>query len=134
MSDSKFLEEEKPCPGVKGAVEDKEIYKKLYPEVLRMRDLPTKAEKLLWSELKNKKLGVKFRRQYIIDKYIVDFYCVENGLVIEVDGEIHNEQKERDAERDMVLMSLGCKVLRFSNEQVITDLIVVLNDIRSKIL
>ena len=94
-----------------------------------MRKIQTKAEQSLWNELKNKSLGFKFRRQHIIDKYIVDFYCVDKGLVIEVDGDIHFEQKERDEERECKLKSLGCIVHRVSNEQVMDDIAKILNDI-----
>jgi very-short-patch-repair endonuclease len=124
------MNEDLQSPAVNGAVSNKEIYKKLHPEALRMRTNPTNAEDILWNELNSKKLGYKFRRQHIIDKFIVDFYCVDKGLIIEVDGEIHDEQKERDVERDNVLRSLGCNVLRFTNQQIHENLNAVIEEIK----
>ena len=81
----------------------------------------TETEKILWQAIRNRKIsGFKFRRQHPVGQFIVDFYCVEARLVIEVDGEIHNksEAKERDANRTAELESLGLKVLRFQNQEV----------------
>ncbi len=84
----------------------------------------TEAERILWEHLKTKKLGFKFRRQHIIDEFIVDFVCLEKNLVIEVDGGYHNtmEQKEADDLRTKILNEIGFKVIRFTNEQVIGDI------------
>ncbi|MEI7579499.1 MAG: restriction endonuclease subunit S [bacterium] len=108
-------------------------YKKLYDKAVKMRNFPTKAEALLWEELKLKKLGMKFRRQHIIDNFIVDFYCVEIGLIIEVDGEIHQSQKDKDQKREETLKSLGCQIIRFSNEEVINNINQVITKIKSSI-
>ncbi|MDE0558533.1 endonuclease domain-containing protein [Algoriphagus sp. NF] len=84
----------------------------------------TPAEKVLWNFLKNKSLeGFKFRRQHPIDKYIVDFYCHQKKLVIEVDGSIHDQlnQKEYDSGRTSVLEEFGLKVIRFRNEEVLDN-------------
>ena len=67
----------------------------------------TPAEKILWEELRANKLGVHFRRQQVIQGFIVDFYCHQAGLVIEVDGDIHDLQKEEDERREKVLSALG---------------------------
>ena len=85
---------------------------------------PTEAEKVLWTQLNNKQLGVKFRRQHIIDCYIVDFVCLRHKLIIEVDGKYHanGEQKEFDIQRENVLKQLGFTILRFTNEQVLCDI------------
>ncbi|KJD32997.1 ATP-dependent DNA helicase RecG [Tamlana nanhaiensis] len=84
----------------------------------------TEAEQILWECLRNKKLDLKFRRQHIIDEFIVDFVCIEKSLVIEVDGGYHTsiEQKEADELRTLILKEIGFKVIRFTNEQVIGDI------------
>jgi len=85
----------------------------------------TKAEMILWNELKTKKLnGYKFRRQHPIQKYIVDFYCHELKLIIEVDGGYHNEKEqiEYDKIRDNILKLKGVEILRFTNEEVFKDI------------
>jgi len=87
-----------------------------------MRADPTEAEALLWQKLKGKKLDVKFRQQHLIEAYIVDFVCLSNKLIIEVDGDIHNSQKEMDDERTLILESKGYKVIRFTNAEVLTDI------------
>ena len=84
-----------------------------------MRNNPTKAELILWNELKNKKLKLKFRRQHIINKFIVDFYNIKYGIIIEVDGKIHNNQIEEDKDREDILKSLGCNIIRFTNDEVL---------------
>jgi very-short-patch-repair endonuclease len=76
------------------------------------RDM-TPAEKILWQELRANKLGLHFRRQQVILGYIVDFYCHKAELVIEVDGDIHDLQKEEDALRGNALKELGLRVIRF---------------------
>jgi very-short-patch-repair endonuclease len=63
----------------------------------------------------------KFRRQHTIDRFVVDFYCAEACLVIEVDGPVHQETQEQDAERQAILESLGLRVIRFKNDEVLTD-------------
>jgi very-short-patch-repair endonuclease len=88
-----------------------------------MRHEPTPAEKQLWQKLRNKQiLGFKFRRQHSIDRFIVDFYCSEVGLVVEVDGEIHEYTQEEDRLRQDFLESLGLRVLRFTNAEVLTSM------------
>ncbi len=88
-----------------------------------LRSQPTPAEHHLWQHLRKNQLGVKFRRQHGIHHYIVDFYCPECDLVIEVDGEIHTSEdaREYDQERDNLLKSCGLQVLHFSNHQVLQD-------------
>jgi very-short-patch-repair endonuclease len=87
----------------------------------------TIEEKILWEHLRANRLsGFHFRRQQIIDRYVVDFYCHAAALVIEVDGEIHNQQVEQDAERDANLNACGLMVLRFKNQEVHNNLANVL--------
>ena len=87
---------------------------------LRLRE--TVAESKLWELLKNKQLlGFKFRRQHPIETFIVDFYCHQAKLVIEVDGKIHLQHKTTDLERVDEIEKHGIKVIRFTNEQIFYD-------------
>ena len=83
----------------------------------------TLAEVVLWDNIRDESLGVKFLRQHIIGDYIVDFLVRSEGLIIEVDGAYHAErlQQEDDAVRTEFLRSMGYNVLRFTNEQVLYD-------------
>lgn len=93
----------------------------------------TTAENVLWQNIRNKQLGVEFRRQHVIGDFIVDFVCLDKMLVIEVDGGYHTEriQSEDDDIRTRILNSLGFKVVRFSNERVLFDLDNVKSDIKN---
>ncbi len=89
-----------------------------------LRKQSTKAEKILWNELRNRKFNnLKIRRQHPIGKYVVDFFCYEKKLIIEVDGEIHdnNKQKEYDTIRQTELENSGYRIVRISNKDVIDD-------------
>lgn len=89
-----------------------------------LRKTTTDAEQLLWKNLRNRKLGgFKFRRQHPIDIFIADFYCHEIKLVIEIDGEIHKYQKEYDIGRTAELERFGIKVIRFSNDDVLLNVV-----------
>ena len=97
-----------------------------------LRKNMTKAEIILWSKLKGKQLnGLKFRRQHGINNYIVDFYCPELRLAIEIDGGVHcyDSRITYDKQRQKEIEALGIKVLRYTNTDVIKDLEGVLNDI-----
>ena len=96
-----------------------------------MRTNPTKAEKILWDKLSNKQLGMKFRQQHIVNKFVVDFCSIEKGLIIEVDGEIHEKQKEADEQRTKILENEGYAVIRFTNEEVLNNLNFVLTKIKN---
>lgn len=96
-----------------------------------MRKNLTPAEARIWLHLKNKKLGVKFRRQHAIGNYIADFYCKEKNLVIEIDGEQHAHNQKYDKERDRYFESLGIKVVRFWNGEVLKNIENVLISIYS---
>ena len=80
---------------------------------------PTEAELVLWEYLKNKKTGHKIRRQHIIDDFITDFVCLRKKVVIEVDGKIHEFQKEYDKMRTHRLNELGFGLIRFNNNEVL---------------
>lgn len=97
-----------------------------------LRKRLTHAEELLWHLLRNRRFcGYKFRRQHPVSGYILDFYCHEEKLAIELDGGGHNEssQQEYDAERTKVLEGAGIRVLRFWNDDVLKNTDDVLNSI-----
>ena len=88
-----------------------------------MRRKPTEPERRLWQKLRRKQLdGYKFRRQHPIGRFIVDFYCHQARLVVEVDGDSHAFQEEYDAARTAWLEAQGLHVIRFDNHTVITNL------------
>ena len=85
-----------------------------------MRRNQTEAEQALWQMLKGHRVaGLNFRRQQVIDGFIVDFYCHRAQLAVEVDGAVHDDRREYDRQRDAVLGGRGITVLRFSNDQVL---------------
>ena len=97
-----------------------------------MRHAATDAENLLWQLLRAKRfMNLKFRRQHVIKPYIVDFYCHEIGLVIELDGSQHgmDDAIEYDAERTNFLEALGLTVVRYWNDDVLSRTEVVLEDL-----
>ena len=102
---------------------DPALYEILKEYSREMRNNPTDAERAAWSVLSDNNLGYKFRRQHIIGDYIVDFVCLEKMLVIEIDGEYHNEweQQINDEERTAWLNKRGFNVIRFTNAEVIAD-------------
>jgi len=96
----------------------------------------TEAETILWERLRRKGiLNVKFRRQQVIEGFIVDFYCEAVKLVIEVDGSVHDteNQKAVDEHRRKVFQERGLKELRFSNQTIVTDIETVMQMIRMSI-
>ena len=87
-----------------------------------MRGRMTDAETLLWMLLRNRRIaGAKFRRQHPAGRYILDYYCVEKKLAIELDGGQHVETADYDQHRDNWLRSQGIHVLRFWNNQILTE-------------
>lgn len=90
----------------------------------------TEAEAMLWQALRRNQLdGLHFRRQQVVDGFVVDFYCHVAGLVIELDGDIHAFRESYDRDRENALRSRGLKVLRIRNEDVKEDLPGVLGHI-----
>ena len=88
-----------------------------------LRQQLTPAEEILWQALRGRKLNqLKFRCQHPVGRFIVDFYCPSAKLVIEVDGDIHNQQQSYDQARTEQMQAFGYRVLRFTNEEVINDL------------
>ncbi len=86
-----------------------------------LRDAPTASEELLWRALRGRRLGVTFRRQVLIGRYIVDFVAPAVRLVVEVDGSFHVGRRQ-DARRDAALESAGYRVLRLEAHFVLTEL------------
>jgi very-short-patch-repair endonuclease len=97
----------------------------------RFRKEPQPTEALLWQSLRNRQLGLKFRRQQPIGSFVVDFYCDEAALIVEVDGPIHQYQQEADRERQQILENLDLRVLRVTADDVSTNLDRVLTRIRA---
>ena len=111
-----------------------QFYNKKHLESYRknLRSNLTPAEAFLWTHLKNNQLeGRRFRRQFSIHNFIVDFYCPSERLVIELDGEVHNNPiaQEKDQARDAKLKEMGITVLRFENQNVFERLDWVLTEI-----
>ena len=134
---SQYILTPDPSPSERGAEQvrfmtgAKEVSVKNLEHAKQHRKEPTEAEEKLWQEIRNEKLGFKFRRQHLIDKYIVDFVCLFKGLIIEVDGDIHEFTKEEDAIRTLVLNQHGFTVIRFANNEVFNDLQNVLEKIKA---
>lgn len=101
----------------------------------------TGAERVLWEVVRNRGLGYKFLRQHTISyKYegqnrffVVDFYCAELKLVIEVDGQIHESQEEQDNKRTEILKTQGIQVIRFTNREIKNDLRQVIQQLKNRI-
>jgi len=88
-----------------------------------LRENQTATEKIVWEYLRHKPLGFRFRRQHPFDQFIVDFYCHSLKLIVEIDGGIHldKEVRQRDEIRQECLENAGMKVIRFTNEEILTN-------------
>jgi very-short-patch-repair endonuclease len=95
-----------------------------------MRRAATVSEALLWARLRGSRLGVKFRRQHVLGRYIADFYCASAGLVVEVDGAVHSGEVHADRLRDEAMVAWGLRVLRVAASDVERDVEGVLERIR----
>ncbi len=106
---------------------------KLLDRRKELRKNQTPQEEKLWWYLKDKRLGVKFRRQHSVSGYILDFYCKKKKLIIELDGGVHGtkEAKEYDEVRDKFFKELEYKVLRFKNSEIEKDIKKVIAKIKS---
>ncbi|MBE2215020.1 MAG: DUF559 domain-containing protein [Opitutaceae bacterium] len=110
-----------------------ELWQRLKPLARQMRKEPTPAEYKLWQRLRNRQiLNVKFRRQFAIDRFIVDFCSPEVRMIIEVDGPIHQYTQEEDKIRQDFLESLGFVVLRFTNLAVLNQTQAVVTEIEQQ--
>jgi very-short-patch-repair endonuclease len=108
-----------------------ELKAKMHDLAAQLRKDHTESEEILWQALRGRKLdGCKFRRQNPIGAFVVDFLCAEENLVIEVDGAIHEQQRESDALRHEIIESLGLRFLRFSAAEVEHNLNGVLDVIK----
>lgn len=110
--------------------------KNLVSRAKELRKETTKAENIFWSKiLKHKNLkNFKFTRQKPLDYFIVDFFCANLHLIIEIDGKIHNFQKDRDEERDNILkQKYGLKIIRYTNKDVLNNTEKVTKDLIEKI-
>lgn len=87
-----------------------------------LRKNMTPAERIIWENIRKKSLGMEFHRQVPVLNYIVDFYCHEIGLVIEIDGNIHEHNFLEDGERQGKMEEYGLHFLRFSNDEVLSDI------------
>ncbi|MCG8449889.1 MAG: endonuclease domain-containing protein [Pirellulales bacterium] len=88
-----------------------------------LRANATEPERILWSALRGRQVGgLKFRRQHPIEPYIVDYYCAEASLVVELDGRSHDEKIEYDNQRSAKLRKLGLTIMRVPNEEVVDNL------------
>jgi very-short-patch-repair endonuclease len=117
---------------------EKSMYYGAKPDTMEaariLRKNMTFYEKLLWEKLKLKQIcGLRIRRQHPIDFFIVDFYCHEAKLVIEIDGEIHNETREYDDGRSAEMERYSIKVIRFTNSEVDNNIDDVVKRIESEI-
>ena len=126
--------EEKTIPTIeKYKTAHPDIYSILKENAQVQKKFPTEAENHLWEMLRAKKMGQKFRRQHIIGDFIVDFICLPLNLIIEVDGEYHNNPKQQEADyiRDSLLNQAGYTILRFSNEEILGNIDNVIQRITS---
>ena len=98
-----------------------------------LRNNPTSEEDILQQKLRNSRLGYKFRRQHSIGNFITDFFCPAKKLIIEIDGEIHLNNKEKDYERSNYLESLGFKIIRFWNNEITTEIGKVIKKIETEL-
>ena len=106
------------------------LYNLISPLRKDLKNNQTEAEHILWKQLKANQLGVKFRRQHIIGRFIADFVCLPAKLIIEADGKIHENQKEYDEQRTEYLNEKGFKVIRFTNDEIITNINSVIDKIK----
>ncbi|HYW13752.1 MAG TPA: DUF559 domain-containing protein [Longimicrobium sp.] len=104
----------------------------LEQQARELRRESTSAEQVLWDALRAGRLdGLRFRRQHPVGRFVLDFYCAAHRLCIEVDGPVHEQQREHDADRDEALLLHGIRTLRFTNDAVFRDLLTVVEAIRA---
>ena len=96
----------------------------IFQRAKELRNQVTHGEMVLWDYLRNNQIGYRFRRQHPIGNFIVDFYCHQLKLVIEIDGSIHNEKdiQESDKVRQKILEADGLTILRFTNDEVLRNI------------
>jgi len=105
-----------------------EYIKKIFARELRKEQTPEEA--LVWDKLRSRKFkGLKFRRQHVIEGFVVDFYCHELRLAVEIDGPVHNKQKDYDTLRQMLIESKNIRFIRITNNEVHRNINILLNRI-----
>ncbi|MCA1899070.1 MAG: DUF559 domain-containing protein [Chloroflexi bacterium] len=119
---------------VKNIVTNQKVTAQKLQRAKELRREMTPAEKILWEELRANKLGVHFRRQQVIQGFIVDFYCHKAALVVEVDGDVHDLQKAEDERREKVLSEMGLRMVRFRNDEVMGKLPSVVEQVKAIIM
>jgi very-short-patch-repair endonuclease len=113
------------------ATADAQAYTTVENNAIKNRMAMTAAEQALWEQLRSNRLGVHFRRQHVIGMYVADFVSLKNHLIIEVDGEYHSTpaQQLSDAERTRYLQGKDFRVIRLTNQEVLTDIESVMSKI-----
>lgn len=108
---------------------------RIFDRAQTLRANETKAERILWKRLSKNQLGVKFRRQHPVLKYVVDFYCHSSKLVVELDGSVHElpEQRFNDMTRADALTNYGLTIIRFKNDEVLFDVEQVVRAIEAEL-
>ncbi len=116
---------------------ERSMFRNAPPEVFRLaeslRNNMTDPEKHLWSRLKNKQLGVRFKAQHPIGCFITDFYSHKANLAIEIDGEAHKFQKNYDKSREAEIEKYGIKIIRFDNKEILEDIETVIKKIKNQL-
>lgn len=108
----------------KGIIKNQQVTPAKIDRSRDLRATMTPAEREFWDMVRNRRMcGLKFRRQQIIDGFIIDFYCDSLGLCVEIDGGVHDsgERKDYDRNRDNALRLRGLKILRFTNDEVLKN-------------
>ena len=99
-----------------------------------LRHGSTKPEQLIWSAVRHRRLGgLKFRRQHPVGPFIVDFCCVEKAVIVEIDGAYHDYVQAEDIARQNYLESLGYNVIRFTNDEVLSDFVAVIEGLAARL-
>ncbi|MBI1946826.1 MAG: endonuclease domain-containing protein [Deltaproteobacteria bacterium] len=96
-----------------------------------LRRRMTAAEVILWRELRDRRLGVQFRRQHALEHFVLDFFAPSCLLAIEIDGPVHTTRGERDSRREAWLSSVGVRTLRYGNDDVVNELAGVIAEVRA---
>lgn len=109
-----------------------EYIKKVFARELRKEQ--TSEEAIVWEQLRNRKfMDLKFRRQHVIEGFVVDFYCHQLRIAIEIDGAVHNKQKDYDALRQMLIESKDIRFIRVTNDEVHRDINILLKRIKENL-
>lgn len=105
----------------------------LKPRRQSLREKSTQAEKILWERLRRNNLGFKFFRQYSVEGYVMDFYCPDKRLAVEIEGSIHYlpSTQKYDKYREKYLQAFGIKFLKFTNQEIFIEIGSVISEIKS---